>query len=361
MTTQVASETSTPAQDRTHRRGCLLFVRRGLLILLVGLVGLALLGLAYQAVAIETDRSGYPPRGQLYTVDGHQMHLACMGEGGPAVILQAGGVAESLWWYRIQNQLAAQTQVCAFDRPGLGWSEPVDGPRDALMINAELHALLDQAGIAPPYVMAGHSFGAVLTRIYAAQYSAEIAGIVLVDSQIMLPHDFASQADFDAWKAQWDFTQGVVSVLTRVGVARLTGAAPFISAGYPSEIAAEIVALNARNQSLDTDWAEKVLGYRSMTEESAAAEDLGDLPMAVLWAGGWGATDTALPEAPAVRAALSTYSTNSLTLTLEGSDHLSILANEGYASQVSETILAVMAAAGNGAPPDPIRKDGNDH
>ena len=333
-----------PAPRAPHRPGCLFYVRRGLLILIVGLVGLILLGVAYQAAAIELDKRGYTPRGQLYTVDGHQMHLVCMGEGSPTVVLQAGGVAESLWWYRIQNQLAAQTQVCAFDRPGLGWSEPVSGPRDALTIDAELHSLLEEAGIAPPYVMVGHSFGAVLTRIYAAQYPDQIAGIVLVDSQIMLPHDFASQSDFDAWKSQWDFTQGVISVLTRVGVSRLTGAAPFVSAGYPPEIAAEIVAYNARNQSLDTDFAEKVVGYQALTEEFAAAEDLGDLPTAVIWADGWGPTDAVLTEAPTVRAALSTYSTNSMTLILEGSDHLSILGNEGYARQVSDAILAVIAA-----------------
>ena len=337
-----------PSPHAPRRRGCLFYVRRGLLGLIIILAGLVLLGVAYQAAAIELDKRGYAPRGQLYTVDGHQMHLVCMGEGGPTVVLQAGGVAESLWWTRTQNQLAAQTQVCAFDRPGLGWSEPVSGPRDALTIDAELHALLAQAGIAPPYVMVGHSFGAVLTRIYAAQYPDQIAGIVLVDSQIMIPHDFASQSDFDAWKAPFDSTQTLFAILTRIGVTRLTEAATFQGAGYPPDIAAEIVALNARNQSLDTDYAEKVEGYRSMTEESAAAEDLGDLPLAVIWADGWASTDAVLADAPAVRAALSTYSTNSMTLTLAGSDHLSILANEQYAGQVSEAILAVIAAAESG-------------
>ena len=52
----------------------------------------------------------------------------------------------------------------------MGWSEPTSDPRDAITLTGELHTLLQEAGINAPYVMAGHSWGAVLTRIYAAQY-----------------------------------------------------------------------------------------------------------------------------------------------------------------------------------------------
>jgi hypothetical protein len=81
------------------------------------LVTLVLLGVAYQTIAIELDKRNYAPRGQLYTVNGHQMHMVCMGEGSPAVVLQAGGLADSLWWYRVQNQLAEHTRVCALTVP----------------------------------------------------------------------------------------------------------------------------------------------------------------------------------------------------------------------------------------------------
>jgi hypothetical protein len=189
--------------NHERKRGCFFYVKRGLKWFGIVLVTLVLLGVAYQTIAIELDKRNYAPRGQLYTVNGHQMHMVCMGEGSPVVVLQAGGLADSLWWYRVQNQLAEHTRVCTFARPGMGWSEPVEGPRDALTIDVELHALLEQAGIPAPYVMAGHSHGAVLTRIYAAEYPEEVVGIVLVDSSILIPKHFANQSEFDEWKSSF--------------------------------------------------------------------------------------------------------------------------------------------------------------
>jgi len=202
-----ASETAKQPQSEPRKRGCLFSVKRGLKWFGIILVTLVLLGVVYQTIATELDKRAYAPRGQLYSVNGHPMHLLCMGEGSPAVILQAGAVAESLWWHRVQNQMAEHTQVCAFDRPGMGWSEPVEGPRDPLTINAELHTLLEQAGIPAPYVVVGHSFGSILTRVYAAQYSQEVAGIVLVDSQLVTPKHFASQNELDGYKTFYDVTQ----------------------------------------------------------------------------------------------------------------------------------------------------------
>jgi pimeloyl-ACP methyl ester carboxylesterase len=310
-----------------------------------------LLGVAYQAAATELDKRNYPPRGQLYPVNGHQMHIVCMGEGSPAVILQAGGLDESLGWYRIQHQLEEHTRVCAFDRPGLGWSEAVSGQRDALTIIDELHTLLEEAGVSAPYVMAGHSYGAVLTRIYAAQYPEDVVGIALVDSQIMLPKHFAAQSEFDAWKSGFAGLETVFGVLTRIGVTRLTSASMFVNAGYPPEIALELNARRSRNQTLDTDVEEKLNGYWLLTEASAAAENLGDLPMALLWAPeSWNSTDVVLPEAPAAREEISAYSTNSMTRMIEGADHTSILGNEQHAQQVSDAILDVIEAARTGEP-----------
>jgi len=348
---------SSPTATDTHtqvvrpRRGCLFYVKRGLKWLGIGLVALVLLGVAFQAVAIELDKRNYPPPGQLYTVNGHQMHIACAGEGSPTVILQAGGAADSIWWYRVQSQLAEHTRVCAFDRPGMGWSEPTTEPRDALTLMAELHTLLEEADVRPPYVMAGHSWGAVLTRIYAAQYPQEIEGITLVDSAILLPKHFADQSEFDAWKATFAGQQAVFGVMFRLGLPRLTDPSFFQNAGYPPDIALELVSMRSRNEALDTDFEEFHTEMWALTEASAAAEDLGDLPMAVLWAPeSWKNQDVYMAELPAARAEISTYSSNSVTRTVEGADHVSILGNEVYAQQVSDAILDVMEAARTGQP-----------
>jgi pimeloyl-ACP methyl ester carboxylesterase len=243
---RVTSSIEAVEAPRRSKRGCLFLIRRGLMWFGIILVALVILGVVYQAVATELDKRNYAPRGQLYTINGHQMHLVCKGEGSPAVILQAGASAESLWWYRVQNQLAEHTKVCAFDRPGMGWSEPVDGPRDPLTINAELHALLEQAGVPAPYVVVGHSFGSIMTRIFAEQYPEEVAGIVLVDSQLVTPKHFASQSEVDQNQSYWNGVRVLFSALTRLGLIRLSGNGEFQNYGYPPDISLEIAGLHAQ-------------------------------------------------------------------------------------------------------------------
>ncbi len=306
--------------------------------------------MVYQAVAVELDKRNYAPRGQLYSVNGHQMHMVCTGEGSPTVILQAGAIAESLWWYRVQNQLAEHTQVCAYDRPGMGWSEPVSGSRDALTINAELHDLLEQAGIPAPYVVVGHSFGAVLTRIYATQYPDAVAGVVLVDSQIVTPKQFASQSEFDSYLTFFNVTQAVSSVTTRLGLLRLMQAGGFQNSGYPPEIAQELTGLQARNQVVDAYYAENGPAFPVLQEASAAAENLGDVPTAVVWASATYASNQRNSTLRPFTDEFATFSANSVTRIVEGADHGSILGNEQYAQQVTDAILDVIAAANSGEP-----------
>jgi pimeloyl-ACP methyl ester carboxylesterase len=327
-----------PSRGRRILRG----IGRGLKWLGIVLIALVVLGVAYQTIATEIDRRTYSPRGQLYTVNGHQMHIVCMGEGSPTVILQSGATAEALWWYWVQHQLAQHTRVCAYDRSGLGFSESTSGLRDGLAIVGELHALLEQAGIPRPYVMAGHSFGAVWARIYAAQYPEQVAGIVLVDSTFL-----PEQSDVAGWKSLNDVIQVPLWAMWRTGLGRLTGSAAFLQIGYPPEVAREIAAMQSRNQTFDITYVETIHAIEPLSVESAAAEDLGDLPMIVLWAS---ESDTAGERLAAHRERLAAVSSNSVTRMIERANHGSILGNEQYAQQVSDAILDVVEAAQTGQP-----------
>jgi pimeloyl-ACP methyl ester carboxylesterase len=297
---------------------------------------------AYQTIATEIDKRTYSPRGQLYTVNGRQMHIVCIGEGSPAVILQSGATAESLWWYQVQHQLAKHTRVCAYDRAGLGFSEAATGTRDGVTITSELHTLLEQAGVPGPYVMAGHSFGAVWTRVFAAQYPHEVDGIVMVDSTFV-----PGQRDVAGWKSFNDVIQVPLWVMWHTGLGRLTGSGAFQQYGYPPDVAREIAALQSRNQTFDITYAETIHAMPALSADSAAAENLGDVPMVVLWAS---ESDTAGERLAAHRAELAAASTNSVTRVIEGANHGSILGNEQYAQQVSDAILDVREAAQTGQP-----------
>lgn len=124
----------------------------------------------------------YPPIGQLVDIGGYRLHLACQGEGGPTVILEAGGGEPMLDWALVQPEVAQQARVCAYDRAGLGWSDPSPRPRTAAVMADELHTLLERAAIPGPYVLVGHSLGGLVIRQFAVAHPHEVAGMVLVDS-----------------------------------------------------------------------------------------------------------------------------------------------------------------------------------
>ncbi|UCH60998.1 MAG: alpha/beta hydrolase, partial [Anaerolineales bacterium] len=124
----------------------------------------------------------YPAPGQLVDVGGYKLHINCMGQGSPTVILEAGWGDYSATWTYVQPEVAKTTRVCSYDRAGYGWSEPNSHPRTANAEVEELHTLLVNAKVQGPYVLVGHSLGGMLMRVYAHNYPDEVVGMVLLDS-----------------------------------------------------------------------------------------------------------------------------------------------------------------------------------
>jgi pimeloyl-ACP methyl ester carboxylesterase len=146
------------------------------------LVVLTCAGVIYQQLASIRDKRLNPPPGILVDVGGYRMHLYCIGQGSPAVVLDSGLGDSWLSWYKVQPQISQFTRVCSYDRAGMGWSDPSPKPRTSSVIASELHSLLQRAGISPPVVLVGHSFGGLNMRMYAGLYRSDIVGMVLVDS-----------------------------------------------------------------------------------------------------------------------------------------------------------------------------------
>ena len=115
--------------------------------------------------------------------DGRALHLVCSGEGRPSVILLAGVTDWSIAWNLVQPAVAAQTRVCAWDRAGLGLSDPPAEPQMVDATTADLEAALAAARIEGPYVLVGHSVGAYESLLFADRRPSQVAGMVLVDPQ----------------------------------------------------------------------------------------------------------------------------------------------------------------------------------
>jgi len=154
---------------------------------LVGLVvGLIIIGIAYEQISAFIARRRYKtPLGDLIDIGTHRLHIHTMGERQarqPAIVFDSGVGSNSLDWQRVQPALAKHAQTITYDRSGYGWSDESTLPRTPQRIIEELHQLLTNAGIEPPYVLVGHSFGGLHVRLFAETYPDEVVGIVLVDS-----------------------------------------------------------------------------------------------------------------------------------------------------------------------------------
>jgi pimeloyl-ACP methyl ester carboxylesterase len=124
-----------------------------------------------------------PAPGVLVNIGSHKLHIRCVGPQGaaPTVILEAGGGGSSKDWSLVQDLLSPRVKTCAYDRAGLGWSEPGPAPRTMRQEVFELHALLEAMKLPGPFVLVGHSIGGLLVRLYTQQYESDVMGIVLVD------------------------------------------------------------------------------------------------------------------------------------------------------------------------------------
>jgi pimeloyl-ACP methyl ester carboxylesterase len=112
---------------------------------------------------------------------GRRLNLYCIGEGSPTVVFESGLTDETAIWGLVQPAIATHARTCSYDRAGSGYSDP--GRREGTSANSvnDLRRLLGAAGIKPPYILVGHSYGGMHARLYADMHRDEVAGMVLLD------------------------------------------------------------------------------------------------------------------------------------------------------------------------------------
>jgi len=250
----------------------------------------AVVGIAsftYQRIADARDRRHHLPPGRQVDIGGRRLHLVEMGEGSPSVVIIPALAGNVLPWLRVLEAAAAETQACVYDRAGIGWSDPpTHGRPTPGTMASDLYALLQAAGIVPPYVLVGHSLGGVIARRLQADHPDAVAGMLLIDS---------SHEDHPRRLGAVDWREGTVGILksaarrqARIVGARRLAVALGLAPGFAAEIArtappeyaeaARAISLSARqNQAM-------VRELLVLAHSWGQPGSLGSLPLAVLTA-----------------------------------------------------------------------------
>jgi pimeloyl-ACP methyl ester carboxylesterase len=274
--------------------------------------------------------------------DRRRIHLFCLGNGLPTVILTAGLGDWAAIWGNVQAPIALKTRVCAWDRAGFGYSDPSSAPQDVGHTTADLEAALKNSGIDGPYVLVGHSMGGYESLLFADRHPSQVLGMVLIDpsfpdqsrrTRLVAPkfsafsHKYLDQQVATLKKCAAELKSG-----------RLTTESPDpdkcfdYEPSYPPELKAALIQLDKNPARLRTEASLFDQFPRSSLIVVNPERNYRSMPIRILTA-----SDELLPpdtpadvaaEAPSFEVewrrahdAMAALSTDGINTTVEGSDH----------------------------------------
>ena len=244
-------------------------------------------GAAVDGQVMVLSSSAPEPRGRMIEVGaGRRLHAVFAGPamGDPLVVLESGAFGFSADWAAVQEKLAARdVRSMAYDRAGLGFSDPGPTPRDGLAIAGDLETLLAEAAEPGPFVLCGHSMAGLHARLFAARNPERVVGLVLVDAttpeamESKLVTGVVEQFARASRLAAWGAGAGLLGPLSATGLGDSIGLAG--AAGGEKRWAFGLARHN--------HWAaEEVAAWGDTARQARAAGGLDpDWPVAVVVAG----------------------------------------------------------------------------
>lgn len=213
-------------------------------------------------------------------VEGHLMHIHCLGEGSPTVVLEQGLTGVSSAWGEIHRQIGLLTRACAYDRAGLGYSEPIDRPTRAPEVAERLSKLLRNAGIDDDLVLVGWSAGGIYIREFYRQHPERIKAMLFVESSH--EQQAARYPDPPEGGGGGDSVLKIARYLAPLGLVRLSGMVEsrFEHFRGPENLKGRLIALYQQSHVVGTMLRESDAFNFDLDGDPPTS--LGDLPLIVL-------------------------------------------------------------------------------
>lgn len=223
-------------------------------------------------------------RGERVDIGGRSLRIVRAGPatGETVVVCEHGAFGCASDWAVVQEKLTATgLGSLAYDRAGLGHSDPGPEPRDGRAINDDLEALLTTLGEDRRVLLVGHSMGGLMVRLYALERSRPLAGVVLVDA--VTPDVLSLPGGAPAIHAFGRLLQ-VASHGAKLGLMHPVSLVSGNLIGLPGAAGAEKRRIHASAPHAHGAAAE-VMQWPVTAKLAGAAELPSDLPIAVVTAG----------------------------------------------------------------------------
>jgi pimeloyl-ACP methyl ester carboxylesterase len=240
----------------------------------------------------------------------------------------------------IAPAVARDSRVCVYDRAGRGWSDSAASPPDGAQIATDLHELLNRAHVPSPYVLAGHSFGGLYVRTYAAKYPDEVAGLVLVDSTAA--NDKPVSPPEPGSYSVVRHVSSLFATTSRLGLGRILADTSFSDLPPKYRDDARTTAATAKEMS---GLLEEYGVANRSTAEAGGLRGFDAKPLIVLTAERGSSKGWMAEQNQTV-----TLSTNSLHRVVPGSTHAGFVEDPAHAAAVTRAIHDVVVALRAGAP-----------
>jgi pimeloyl-ACP methyl ester carboxylesterase len=258
---------------------------------LVGIAGLlviaALASTSYRLFADRGELAATPPPGRLVDVGGHRLHLWCtdsVDPDTPTVLFDSGLGGGAFSWPHITPEVSKITQVCTYDRAGMGYSDPGPTPRTSGQIAKELAALIENSTIPRPVVLVGLSFGGYNTRIVASERPDLVSGLVLISASHENQGERYAAAGVPSGKPP-DAMLKLAPIAASLGILRLMGVTLATPPDRAHPHVREFVRATIYRTSRYHTMADELSHTRESGREVSAARRRLTLPLVVVSAG----------------------------------------------------------------------------
>jgi pimeloyl-ACP methyl ester carboxylesterase len=259
-------------------------------------------------------------RGEFIDVGGRCLRVVRAGNplAAPLILLEHGAFGCAADWAVVQQRLAAKGfRSLAYDRAGLGHSDPGPQPRDGRAIVADLAALLRALDERGPVVLVGHSMGGLMVRLFALTHPDRVLGVVLVDA--VTPDILRLPTGPGVVRSFWRLLR-VARVAARFGLMRPVALVTHNLIGLTGEARAEKRRIHG--SARHAHWAaEEVAQWPTTSRQSEEAEFPPALPIAVITAG----AEPAAPLLKSIQAVPALASRHGYVEHVAGARHASLL------------------------------------